>query len=178
MASPELTTTPSAEHLTQEPLVVVVPAVAAEPVVNVAPEPVPVAVTASIAEPAPVIAPTPAPEAAVEAAAVNPEIEQKSVVLPEPAPIPEAPVGPTEAPAVAVSTETPAETQPTPAAEVAPVDLAATLAESGLVMVQTTSAAPVMAVAEPAPKLGRPRKAKAVVASADEPLVMVETGNK
>lgn len=48
------------------------------------------------------------------------------------------------------------------------------LAESGLVMVQTT--APVtIAQAEPPAKLGRPRKAKAAAEAADEPMVMVET---
>jgi ribonuclease E len=63
---------------------------------------------------------------------------------------------------------------PTPAP--ASVDLTQTLAESGLVMVQTTSAA-VVAEAAPAAKLGRPRKAAAVVAEA-EPLQMVETQGK
>ena len=56
-----------------------------------------------------------------------------------------------------------------------PVDLDKALAESGLVLVQTTAAAPVP-VEEPRVQLGRPRKAKAPAAENAEPLVMVETG--
>ena len=58
-----------------------------------------------------------------------------------------------------------------------PVDLDATLAESGLVMVQTTATTTFEASAEPPVKLGRPRKPKPVVEQTEEePLVMVETG--
>jgi ribonuclease E len=58
-----------------------------------------------------------------------------------------------------------------------PLDLDTTLAESGLVMVQTSSAATFEAPAEPPVKLGRPRKPKPVATeAAEEPLVMVETG--
>jgi ribonuclease E len=62
----------------------------------------------------------------------------------------------------------------TPVAE--PVDLEKTLADSGLVMVQTSSTASVVAEPAPAPKLGRPRKEKSVAQVAEgEPLQMVET---
>ncbi len=57
------------------------------------------------------------------------------------------------------------------------LDLDTTLAESGLVMVQTSSTATFEAPAEPPVKLGRPRKPKPVAIEAtEEPLVMVETG--
>ncbi len=59
--------------------------------------------------------------------------------------------------------------------EAEPVDLEKTLAESGLVLVQTTSAA-VDIQPEPPVKLGRPRKPKAAAPSEDAPLVLVETG--
>ena len=59
--------------------------------------------------------------------------------------------------------------------EVAPVvDLNAVLADSGLVMVQTTAALPTPSNDAPV-KLGRPRKPKALDASVAEPLMMVET---
>ncbi|MCL2345136.1 MAG: Rne/Rng family ribonuclease [Desulfobulbus sp.] len=56
--------------------------------------------------------------------------------------------------------------------EVATADLQQTLADSGLVLIQTTAAA--VAQPEPPVRLGRPRKAHAGQA-ADEPLMMVET---
>jgi ribonuclease E len=54
------------------------------------------------------------------------------------------------------------------------VDLDKTLAESGLVMVQTTAPA-VIAQPEAPPKFGRQRKPKAVEADSEAPLQMVET---
>ena len=63
---------------------------------------------------------------------------------------------------------------PAPVAAAAPVDLDAALSESGLVMVQTTSAITVAPVEAPV-KLGRPRKPKAVESSQTEPLIIVET---
>jgi len=77
---------------------------------------------------------------------------------------------------VAVDTEKTPEIIVPPVAipEVVAVDLDKTLAESGLVMVQTTAPA-VMAQAEPPPKLGRPRKPKVMQAEGDAPLQMVET---
>jgi ribonuclease E len=61
----------------------------------------------------------------------------------------------------------------TPEAVVA-IDLDKTLAESGLVMVQTSAPAAIIQP-EPPPKLGRPRKAKVVEAENDAPLQIVET---
>ncbi|MBU3697103.1 Rne/Rng family ribonuclease [Dechloromonas sp.] len=171
-----------ADQQNQAPLVVVVPAEVAAPVAQPEAVQAPVVVAEAVATPEAVVETAPVAVAPIEAAAVNPEIEQKPEVVPvpevvEPVAVAEettvaAPVA--EAPVV-VETATPVVSEPAP---VAPVDLAATLADSGLVMVQTTSAAPMVAVAESAPKLGRARKPKAVVAGSDEPLVMVETGNK
>ena len=167
-----------AEQQNQAPLVVVVPAEVAAPVAQPEPVQAPVVVAEAVATPEAVV--ETAPVTPIEAAAVNPEIEQKPEVVAEVV----EPVAAAEETAVAapvavapavVETATPVVSEP---ASVALVDLAATLADSGLVMVQTTSAAPMVTVAEPAPKLGRARKPKAVVAGSDEPLVMVETGNK
>ncbi len=175
----------AAELQTQAPLVVVVPAEVAAPVAEIAPVvepvveplvPVEVAAAAVRASQA-VVMPEPAlVEPVVVAAAVNTENVQKQEAVSVSAEIVESvaevvataqePAPVVEAPVVA------------PAPQPAPVDLEATLAERGLVMVQTTTTAPLMAVAEPAPRLGRPRKPKAVVTGDDEPLVMVETGAK
>jgi hypothetical protein len=60
-----------------------------------------------------------------------------------------------------------------PAPAPAAVDLGASLQQAGLVMIETSSAAPAPSVAEAAPKLGRkPRPAQTI---ASEPLQMVET---
>lgn len=83
----------------------------------------------------------------------------------------EAPVAaPVAAPVVVEDIAPPAPV--VPAAK--PVDVEAALSDSGLVMVQTTSAAAVVTV-EPPVKLGRPRKQKSVEQIAAEELVMVET---
>ena len=64
---------------------------------------------------------------------------------------------------------------PTVAIAPKPVDLEKTLADSGLMMVQTTAAV-VVAQPEAPIKLGRPRKQKPLNDQADsEPLVSVET---
>jgi len=63
---------------------------------------------------------------------------------------------------------------PTAMPEAVAIDLDKTLAESGLVMVQTSAPAAIMQP-EPPPKLGRPRKAKVVEAENDAPLQIVET---
>jgi len=78
--------------------------------------------------------------------------------------------------AVAVTVTTVAEAEPEAAATEASatVDLDTVLSESGLVMVQTTSAVAV-APSEPPVKLGRPRKPKLADAAQDDALVMVET---
>ncbi len=58
-----------------------------------------------------------------------------------------------------------------------PINIESALAESGLVMVQTTSTPIVVAQAESPVKLGRPRKQNLQASQADsEPLIMVETG--
>ena len=160
-SAPQAVESPAQETTTPpdlEPVVVVIPAPIAEPVTAVeepAPvvEMVPVIGATSIAlvipEPAPVV---PAlliePTPIEETAAVNPEISQKTEEIPP----------------------------PMVAAE--PVDITSALAESGLVLVQTTTTPVAVAPAETPVKLGRPRKQKAVSDQAEsEPLVLVETGN-
>ena len=122
-------------------------------------------------------------------------VEAVVVKLDTPAPVVEsaAPLAPTSEPAAAAATPAAVEAEPivveTPvpapvaavaAAAPAPapvetVDLGKVLEESGLVLVQTT--APVTsATAEPPPQLGRPRRRQATDTSADEPMVMIETG--
>ena len=178
--------------VSQEPVIVTIPASepAAQPA-SIAQETVaPLeAVTAIAAETA-----LPAPVAQVEVASVTTE-----AVLTAPAAVVDAPVAvpvaiaeePAPAPAVAAITETIVEAAPVAAASavaempvetvvaavetVAPVaNIEEALAESGLVMVQTTAPA-ATAQAEPPVKLGRPRKVKAAAEAADEPMVMVET---
>jgi ribonuclease E len=151
------TTAPVAEALTEmEP---VVESINQEPVVVVIPAVEPVAAVTDIAVPA---------------------VEQLATIVTEVAPVAEV----LEALSVPVEiAETHmVEVQATPKLEVAtqvvvePVNLEATLAESGLVLVQTTSAAVAVAQAEPPVKLGRPRKAKPAAEQAEsETLVMVET---
>ena len=152
---------------------------------NAAPTPVtapvesvaPVLVTAVIEtfEPAPVHAPeiveTPTTEAPV-IVTIPAEVVTVSEPIVQAAPVEEA------VPEVVVVEAAPPVISETlaPAAPAAPVDLEKTLSESGLVMVQTTSAAVAFAEAAPPPKLGRPRKEKpAVEADQAEPLKMVET---
>jgi ribonuclease E len=63
-----------------------------------------------------------------------------------------------------------------PAPKPAPVDLSGSLQQAGLVMIETSNAAPrPAAVVEPAQALGRKPKPAQVIA--DEPLQMVETKN-
>ena len=142
---------------------------------------------AATAEAAPVVleaAPVVVPVVEAPVAVVMPILEPVAPVVAEPAlVIPEIvaapPVAEVLAPApVAVDVQEAAEIEivapPVVAQEAAPLDLDKTLAESGLVMVQTTAPA-VLAQPEPAPRLGRPRKQKAVEAGSDAPMEMVET---
>ena len=144
-----------------------------------APESVPVAEPAAIpetvsveavAEPTPLAiaiesVSTPDPVATPAPIETTPAIDEPITGLVPPAMI--AAVNPEEA----EKPEIPALLQPEP------LDLNATLADSGLVMVQTNSVAVLEAPAEPPVKLGRPRKQKpAAEQSTEEPLVMVETG--
>ena len=176
----------------QEPVVVVIPAVVEQ-------ESNPVAATQAVAS-----APEPAApviEVAEVAPAAAPAISEPSQAeLPSPAPVvvavaesapPEVVVSASEQPAVAVAVETvAAETtvavveavaEPIVAAVAAPIEEATPaknldeiLADSGLVMVQTSGVAP-SAQAEPPVQLGRARKPKQLDQAASEPLVMVET---
>ncbi|WP_434516348.1 Rne/Rng family ribonuclease [Dechloromonas sp. ARDL1] len=135
----------------QEPVVVVIPAI--EPSTTVEP------VAESSAEP--VVATAAAMETALHAAA------------PEVAVLAEEPQATEPAPAAIVVEAAPEEKPAIIAA--APVNLDAVLADSGLVMVQTTATPIIAAQAEAPIKLGRPRKQKSPALAADEPLVMVET---
>ncbi|KAF0163630.1 MAG: ribonuclease E [Rhodocyclaceae bacterium] len=136
---------------TQEPAAMPIPVAAAEPVAPVvsaveAPAPV---VVAPVAEPvAPVIVPAPA---AIE-----------------PAPLPVAEAAPAPKPAVVAE---PIIVPPAP--KPAPVDLSGSLQQAGLVMIETSHAAPPADTFAPAQPLGRKPKAAPVIAS--EPLQMVET---
>jgi ribonuclease E len=117
-----------------------------------------------------VAVPAEKPEAAVEvepvvaeAAPVTASIAPVAVVAIEP-----APVDVVETPEITITQAA--------AAEISAVDLEKSLAQSGLVLVQTTAPA-VIAQPEPPVKLGRPRKPKALSEQTDEAaLVMVETG--
>ncbi len=128
----------------------------------------------------PVIAePVQAPPAAEPAVAIPvPAIETAAA---------EAAISPTSPPPVAatepaseVALEEAPANAPVPVVTAAPIavaaaDLEQTLADSGLVLVQTTTAA-VTQQPEPPVRLGRPRKPKANIGQmADEPLMMVET---
>ncbi|MBS1157931.1 MAG: RNAse [Proteobacteria bacterium] len=139
-------------------------AVEAAPVVDAAPVVIaatiePVAI-AAVAEPVSVAA-----TVEVEAiAAVNKPAAQVVAA---------APVEVESAKPVISTPEAAAEANPAPLS--APVDLEKTLAESGLVLVQTTAAV-VIAQPEAPVKLGRPRKPKQLAEQAEEaPLQMVET---
>ncbi|MBS1142769.1 MAG: Rne/Rng family ribonuclease [Proteobacteria bacterium] len=146
-------------------------AIAQAPQELISQEPVVVVIPAASPEPTPALESSPQVTEATPAAPVATSIPAE--VVAEPAPLAEI------APVVAAETEeivvaaAPAPATPAPA----PVDITTALADSGLVMVQTTAAAVAVAPAEPPVKLGRPRKARAAVDSAEsEPLVMVETG--
>lgn len=131
-----------------EPLIVVIPAAAPAPIpAAIAIEAAPAPTPAIIA----VVEPTPIHVAPVVAVNI-PEIVE---IAPSPAPVVEAVVE--------------------PVVETAPLDLNKTLADSGLVMVQTSSVTIEVPATVPA-KLGRPRKQKTVAESSEEtPLMMVET---
>ncbi|PKO94245.1 MAG: ribonuclease E/G [Betaproteobacteria bacterium HGW-Betaproteobacteria-10] len=157
-----VTMEPATPANNQEPVIVVIPA----------PTPTPVAVAVPVApvqEVAPVIEALPVAQAepvAVEVAAVA---ELAAPVIVETAPaITPATVNVVESIEI-VAAQAPAAVISTP------IDLEKTLANSGLMLVQTATKT-VVAPAEPAVKLGRPRKAKPPVGQADAaPLVSVET---
>jgi ribonuclease E len=128
--------------------------------IAVAPAPTP---EPAVAEPAHAMEATPAVVATV-ATEVAPAAEAAPTPVVETAPAPA--IAATPAPVHDPIVVPPA---PAPAA----VDLGASLQQAGLVMIETSSAAPAPSVAEAAPKLGRkPRPAQTI---ASEPLQMVET---
>lgn len=167
----------------QQEQLVVAPPTATEPTAVVEQETATIVVASTptelIAEPiAPAATPTPepvvyvSPVAAEPAVTLNgevPPVEQETatvVVTSTPAELVVESLAPAPEPVVA--------REPEPVV-VAPVDLQASLAESGLVLVQTTTAA-VVTQQEPPVKLGRPRKQKALDEQPEEaPLQMVET---
>ena len=130
----------------------------------------------------PVIVVIPAPEAIVPAVAVAPLVEAAPVIQAIPVVMEVAEVAPAvvESAPVAPATVDVVESveiiaTPPVMAAAKTVDLEQTLAESGLMMVQTTAAAVISPIAAPA-KLGRPRKPKPLADQADaEPLISVET---
>ncbi|MCA1937055.1 MAG: Rne/Rng family ribonuclease [Dechloromonas sp.] len=175
----------ASETINNEPVVVTIPA--AETTVEANPAPMAATVEVAVETIEPVAAPAveaPATEAAAVAQIeVAPEAVQETVTVAEIAAEPATPEvqavveAPVETPVIeqpqAVAVEAVAAPAPLPAS--APINVDAALSDSGLVMVQTTAEV-LVAPSEPPVKLGRPRKAKAVEQSADEPLVMVETG--
>ncbi|MDR0777490.1 MAG: Rne/Rng family ribonuclease [Azonexus sp.] len=143
--------------------VIITPAVAAQP-----------EHTSAVVEP--VQAPPAAePAAAIAAPAIETAAEEPVIAPASPAVITAIETTDTET----VADEAPA-SAPAPAVTVAPIavaaaDLEQTLADSGLVLVQTATAA-IAQQPEPPVRLGRPRKPKAGAGQvADEPLMMVET---
>lgn len=128
----------------------------------------PVVVVIPTAEPV-VVAEQPVVESVVEPVATVAPPVAEPVVAVEPQVVETAPVEVIE-PAKAESVA--------PVVVVAePVNIETALADSGLVMVQTSSTPIAVPQAEAAIKLGRPRKQTSLAAqAADEPLVMVETG--
>ncbi len=171
----------SAPQINQEPVVVVIPAQepAAQATPVAAPEVTPTAVEPIVSEAAAPAAETAAP------ASVPVEVAAPEVAAPVAAPAPAEVAPPLEVaapvvepePAIAAVAVDVVQHSEIAAPVAAPVDLDKALAESGLVLVQTT-AAPLMAQAEAPVKLGRPRKQKTAAEQAqDAPLVMVETQN-
>jgi len=171
---PEASTAAPVEAVAQQPLPVAKeqPVAQAQPAEPIAPAEV------GAAQPEPAAAPVQAPPAAEPAPAIAappaaPAVESADV---------EAVIDAATAAALPASEaaleETPA-SAPVPVAAAAPIavvaaDLEQALADSGLVVVQTTAAAIVQP--EPPVRLGRPRKPKADIGqSGGEPLMMVET---
>jgi ribonuclease E len=151
---------PLAEPVSQDPVIVVIPA--AEPVAVFEPAP-------QLLESVPSV--DSSPVVSIEPIQSAPEVLPETATLTEPAVVMEPAAVKVEIEAVPVATESVTQ----PVAE--PIDITSALAESGLVLVQTSVAAVAVAQPEPPVKLGRPRKQKPAEAQAEsEPLVMVETG--
>ncbi|MDP3539708.1 MAG: Rne/Rng family ribonuclease [Azonexus sp.] len=140
----------AAPLVSQEPVVVIIPAI--EPVL-------PVEVVAPVVE-------------VVNTIETAPAIVELAPVVVEAAPVESAAVNIVES----IETSVSPAIEPAPVAVVEAVDLEKTLADSGLVLVQTSATAGIAQPVAPI-KLGRPRKQKAVAEQTEEaPLVMVETG--
>lgn len=147
-------------------------------------QPVAIAVAAPLVSQEPVVVIIPAIEPVLPVEVVAPVVEVVNTIETAPAIVEPAPVvveaAPIESAAVNVAesietTVAPA-IEPAPVAVVEAVDLEKTLADSGLVLVQTSATAGIAQPVAPV-KLGRPRKQKAVAEQTEEaPLVMVETG--
>jgi ribonuclease E len=191
-----------AESANQEPVVVVIPAIeklvpsvttevpneaTAHPTVIATP---PAVVTEQLCEAPTAQAPLATPVAAAEAVVTREQAPiiapVETISLPVIEPVVEAIATPaketfTAPPATVTAAEPVTETVikeiaiPTPQVSAAPVDIEATLSDSGLVMVQTTSQVTATPIALPPVKLGRQRKPKSNEQSVSEPLVMVET---
>jgi ribonuclease E len=105
------------------------------------------------------------------------------VAAPQAAPVAAPIAAPVASVVEAPVAQAPAQPQPAlapiekPAPASPPIDLSKTLAESGLVMIETQNAAPTSLAAEPAPQLGRRRPPPAVTVT-NEPLVQIETQSK
>ncbi|RIX46092.1 MAG: Rne/Rng family ribonuclease [Rhodocyclales bacterium GT-UBC] len=183
------------QEISQEPVVVVIPAI--EPQATPSE---PKTLQAEVPSEAPIASSNVLPVAAeTESTSANEQVIAETTVNPaspantEIAPVAASPDEAVEAapalaipePAMQTATEEVAppavveavEEAPTASIEAAPVDLQQVLSESGLILVQTTSAPAVSVPPEAPPKLGRPRKAKPVAASDEGPLQMVETKN-
>ncbi|UCV24874.1 Rne/Rng family ribonuclease [Ferribacterium limneticum] len=145
----------TAEPVSQEPVIVVIPAAEMIAAEAIAPN---IESSQVVVEPVAV-----APVAIVETKQAEPEAASVETAVVEAIAISAPQIEETVIQSVAVVPE--------------PIDLTSALAESGLVLVQTTAPAVAIAPAEPPVKLGRPRKQKSVTEQAEnEPLVMVETG--
>jgi ribonuclease E len=176
------------ENQSTEALTVIVPAeIAGVAVSTVAAQaPVENATTAPAFTPEPEIVATPAPEtsspavlgeAKITEAVQGDEVKALTASSETETTAPGAIVN--DAPIATENSQSTLVTEPAaPAAVVIPdpVDLAKTLSESGLVLVQTTATPLVNVIPEAPVKLGRPRKQKTVEATAEaSSLVMVET---
>jgi ribonuclease E len=136
------------------------------PQVEAAPVTAVTVVAAAAADVAPVVV---APEAVDVAEVVARAPIVAPVVVTEPVAVATAPAAP--AAPIVVQTAPSA-----PVAQASLFEIAGTLNQVGLELVQTRSDAPRAAIETPAPQLGRKPKASVVIAS--EPLQMVETRNE
>jgi len=143
-------------------------------------------VVEAVVAPAALQEPTPAPVVAEPVAAPTAVVVAEPILLPVAVPAPSPAAVPAPAPAAEPAPQfVAAPPQPVipvadpiivpPAPKPAPVDLSGSLQQAGLVMIETSHAAPAADTFAPAQPLGRkPRSAPAII---NEPLQMVETKN-